>query len=91
MKRLATYAWALSAGIVGFFVGMLFLGGYHTFDNWQVILAGFVAAIFLAVPTWIGVSRVVVTAAKPAVAWLTCAGSLVLAAMLFVYSAVAFH
>jgi len=91
LNRLATLTWSVAVGLVGFFVGLIFLGGFHTFDNWQVGLAGFVSALALAIPTAIAISRVAATAARGAGQWLAGAGMLFFAATLFVYARIVFH
>ena len=86
MRRLATYAWSLSVGLVGFFLGLAFLASFHTFEKWQVGFAGLLSAIALAIPTAIAVSRVLATAPRPATTLLAYTGFAFLLAMLLAYS-----
>ena len=91
MTRLATYVWSLSLGLVGFFLGLGLLGSFHTFERWQVGLAGFITALALAIPTAIGVSRLSAAITRFANALLACAGLGMLMAMMFLYSRAVFH
>ena len=86
MRKLATFCWSLSVGAVGFFVGLIFLGSYHTFDNWQVVLGGFIVALVLAVPTGYSVSRVSATASPADAKLLAIAGMLFALALVLLLS-----
>lgn len=91
MNRLATYAWSLSTGLLGYFIGFGLLARYHTYDNWQIGLAGFAGALALAVPTAISVSQLCAAAPKWAVRLFACTGLAILVVMLWVWSLMTFH
>jgi hypothetical protein len=91
MERLARYCWTLAVGIIGFFVGMLVLARFHTFENWQVGLSGLVTALLFAIPTYIAISRVAATADRRGVQMLSFAGALFFFGSFAIYVSATFH
>ncbi|WP_211251552.1 hypothetical protein, partial [Arenimonas oryziterrae] len=73
LRRVAIYCWSISAGTIGFFIGLAFLGSYHTFENWQVGLGGFITALVLAIPVAMAVSF---SARKLSTFWLRLLGTI---------------